>query len=51
MESLPQTKPISKNQLARDAKKIKKKVAQALAVMLKAEQITKLEDLVLPKDA
>lgn len=43
-----QSKPISKNQMARDAKKIKKKVAQALAVMLKAEKVTQVEELVLP---
>ena len=46
-EILPieEVKTISKNQLARDAKKLKKKVAQALAVIIKAEQRT-LEEII-----
>lgn len=37
-ESSQQPALISKNQMAKDAKKMKKKVAQALAVIIKAEQ-------------
>ncbi len=43
-----QVQGISKNQMARDAKKMKKKVAQALAVIIKAEQ-RPLEEIVTKK--
>ena len=35
--------------MAKDAKKMKKKVAQAIAVMLKAEQKKHIEELVVKK--